>query len=86
MRSARIVGDEAVAIIIEPEELQAVLTYIGHSTPGDHTLPNGIKVAHALYAKLVQLTTQTEDQLIYENKRDLPAYAEVEPPIEANWS
>lgn len=88
MRTARIVGDEAVALIIEPEELSIVRAYLGAVTPGVNgvvKLPGGTTVASALYEHIVRLMGGHQDQLLYENTADLPASVDSGPPIEVNW-
>jgi hypothetical protein len=79
MRAARIVGDEAVVIIIEPEELATVADDIGIT---DYTI---------IRAELVGLLRKLQEhpervtELVYQDRRDMPRGEDVE-VVEVNWT
>ena len=78
MRAARIVGDDAVAIIIEPEEFSALMGEISRA-PGSPPM-------FALYNKLCLLDEGRQDQLLYEAERDLLASEPTPAPVVEDWT
>ncbi len=82
MRAARIVGDEAIAIIIEPEEFEEFRQKIGSlGSSGDPTTPMG-----KLLDRLNKLKAGMEDGLLYESPRDMPEPADPLDGIEVVWA